>query len=54
MSFYYINHCDIIAHSVVKKRLDTDTAFSKATRRTLAGSMTPCLNRFPYVYFLAL
>ena len=37
-----------IPHSVVKNIPATDAAFSRATRLTLVGSMTPASNMFTY------
>ena len=35
-----------MTHSVVNTMPEMDTAFSKATRVTLVGSMTPASNKF--------
>ena len=37
-----------IAHSVVRNIPATEAAFSRATRDTLVGSMTPASNMFTY------
>ena len=43
-----------ITHSVVKNIPAIDAAFSRATRVTLAGSITPAAKKFSYVFVRAL
>ena len=43
-----------MAHSVVKNKVEIDTAFWNETFNDLAGSITPNFIKFPYLPLLAL